>query len=290
MANPDGPGIGDRSAIPPWGSEASVAPVVADDVFAMAPAGRVARMRLQLRSQVDGAARRPVATGALSAALLLLIGVGWWLGRPPSVEDPVALIPMIDPPATLGSAIAPSSSPMGTGSSDDLGPSPGREQPPGDEQADAVLVVHVAGAVARPGVVEVAAGARIVDAVTAAGGPTEAATVHRLNLAAPVADGMQIVVPTADDEVTHPAGLAPPPPGGAGGGAAAAETDRPIDLNTAGEDELQRLRGVGPARAAAIVDWRERNGPFISVDQLLEVPGIGPATLDGLADDVRIGP
>lgn len=287
MVNPDGPSIGDRTTVPGRATEGALG----DDVFAMEPAGRIDRMRRLLRSPIDGFARRPAATGALTTALLLLIAVGWWLGRPPSLDDPEAVIPMVEPPATLGSAIASSSSPMATGTSDVTGPSPVREQASSDTPAESELVVHVAGAVVHPGVVEVAAGARIIDAVTAAGGPTEAATVHRLNLAAPVVDGMQIVVPTAADEVTHPTGLVPPmPPGATGGGAAGADADRPIDLNTAGEDELQQLRGVGPARAAAIVEWRERNGPFVTVDELLEVSGIGPATLDGLVDDVRVGP
>jgi competence protein ComEA len=151
------------------------------------------------------------------------------------------------------------------------------------------IVVHAAGAVARPGLQRLAPGARVADVLEAAGGPTSDADLDRLNLAAPVADGQRLFVPRIGE-------VAPPtvaPEGGAtssGGGAAGEPTaSGPIDLNTATAEELDALPGVGPATAAAIIDHRESNGRFANVDDLLDVRGIGPAKLEGLRDLVVAG-
>lgn len=150
--------------------------------------------------------------------------------------------------------------------------------------------MHVVGAVARPGLVELAADARVADAILAAGGATPAADVQRLNLATPLADGMQIRVPALDDGDAGPLIVAPAVTVGAAGlGSAGADPPgQPVDLNAASAAELDRLPGVGPAIAAAIITWREDHGGFAVVDDLLLVPGIGPAKLEAIRDLVTL--
>jgi len=133
--------------------------------------------------------------------------------------------------------------------------------------------VHVAGEVRRPGVYRVPAGARVVQAIGRAGGPTVRADLSALNLAAPVQDGQQVLVPRAA-------------PAASGGGGAAAAGSGPISLSSADEAALEELDGIGPTLAARIVEWRRAHGGFASVDQLLEVPGIGPARLEALRRQV----
>jgi competence protein ComEA len=128
------------------------------------------------------------------------------------------------------------------------------------------LVVHVAGAVADPGVYRLAAGSRVTDAVARAGGATAGAAVDGINLAAPVADGQQVVVPGG--------------PGAQGEGAAAGEG--PISLGTATVEELDTIEGIGPVTAQSIVDYRDEHGGFSSVEELDEISGIGPATMEAL--------
>jgi len=140
------------------------------------------------------------------------------------------------------------------------------------------VVVDVAGAVARPGVVRLQSGARVTDAVGAAGGPSPDADVDQVNLAARVADGDRVYVPRRGES-------APPPAAGSSGSAAKAG---PIDINAATAEELDGLPGVGPATVAAILEYRTRHRRFRSVDELLDVPGIGPAKLASLRPKVRV--
>jgi competence protein ComEA len=152
------------------------------------------------------------------------------------------------------------------------------------------LVVHAAGAVASPGVHEVASGARVADLLAASGGPTPDADLDRVNLAAPLADGQRLYVPRRG-EVSPPVvadGSGSAATGRGPGGAASAGAGGPVDLNSADVDGLDALPGVGPSTASAIVEHRETNGPFSSVDQLLDVRGIGPAKLEGLRDLVTV--
>lgn len=146
------------------------------------------------------------------------------------------------------------------------------------------VVVHAAGAVARPGVYRLATGARVADLLDAAGGPAGGADLDRLNLAAPLRDGDRVFVPLAGEDV---------PSVVAGGGATSAgEGDAApvelIDLNTATLAELDTLPGVGPATAQAILEERDRRGGFSAVEDLLDVRGIGEAKLAGLRDLVRV--
>ncbi|MFC7958346.1 ComEA family DNA-binding protein [Rhodococcoides kroppenstedtii] len=149
------------------------------------------------------------------------------------------------------------------------------------------MVVSVVGAVLRPGLVTVPVGSRVADAVAAAGGHRPEADMLTLNWARPVADGEQVVVGVGG---TAPVGGVltadgTPPAGGTPtlSGAGSAAPGR-VSLNSATEADLDALPGVGPVTAAAIVAWREENGPFASVEQLAEVTGIGPARLEKLTE------
>lgn len=143
------------------------------------------------------------------------------------------------------------------------------------------VVVHVAGAVAQPGVYELDAGARVHDAIGAAGGAVADAELDGLNLAATVADGERIYVPAVGE--VDPAAVPAATPA-----AGEAAPPGPLDLNEATAEQLEALPGVGPATAAAIVEDRTRNGPFGTVDDLDRVPGIGPAKLANLRDRVTV--
>jgi competence protein ComEA len=135
------------------------------------------------------------------------------------------------------------------------------------------VVVHVVGAVRRPGLYRLEQGSRIADAVTRAGGAAPKADLAQVNLAAPLADGEQVVVPRRGA-------------GTAVGGAAApgAPSSGPVHLSTATLEQLDSLPGIGPVTAQKILDYRAKHGAFTSVDELDAVPGIGPSRMDQLRD------
>ena len=138
------------------------------------------------------------------------------------------------------------------------------------------LVVHVVGAVRRPGLYRLLHGARIADAVRRAGGATRRADLSLVNLAAQVSDGSQVVVPRREVVESGAASEAGESSVGAPGG--------PVHLNTATLDELDALPGVGPVTAQKILDYREQHGAFSSIDDLDAIPGIGPARLEQLRE------
>jgi competence protein ComEA len=189
-------------------------------------------------------------------ALVVAFGVVLWRGSAP---------PQIAPPATSGAADeAPAP----------LSPLPSASPtPPG-----AVVLVHVAGAVRRPGLYELDAGARVADAVEAAGGPRRPADLDALNLAETLTDGYKVDVPRRGEVA-----VAVPPPGASASPAAA-----PVDLNQADQAALEAIPGIGPVKAAAILEYRAQIGSFSSIDQLLEVSGIGPATLESMRPYVTV--
>ena len=141
------------------------------------------------------------------------------------------------------------------------------------------LVVDVAGKVRHPGIVTLPAGSRVVDALQAAGGVRRHLDLSALNLARRLVDGEQVLV-----GVPPPAGVAAPAASAPG----AAATTRMVNLNTATEPDLESLPGVGPVTADAILKWRSAHGPFTAVDQLLDVSGIGDATLAEIAPFVTL--
>jgi competence protein ComEA len=149
-------------------------------------------------------------------------------------------------------------------------------------------LVHVAGAVRRPGVYRLRGGERVQDAVRRAGGARHGADLNAINLAAKVADGQQVVVPrrgAAGGASTTVAAASPSGDGAAGGGG---PPQAPVSLNSATAEQLDTLDGVGPATAQKILDWRTQHGGFQSVDDLSEVPGIGPKRLAALRPKVQL--
>ena len=196
-----------------------------------------------------------------SAAAVIVVCTGaWWLVRspPPRTEAtlPVATLPASSVPLDSTPARVSTTVPDG-------------------------VVVHVAGAVAEPGVYEVEPGSRVVEAIERAGGVTEGADAAALNLAAIFPDGARIVVPLKGEPV---------PPDVIFTSGAADGTDGPrtpgalVNVNRATASELEALPGVGPATAAAIVDERTTHGPFVSIADLERVPGIGPVRLAALSE------
>lgn len=253
--------------------------------------------------------RSAVVAGVVVLLCALAVTAASWLGRP---ADPVPLPAPSRAGASPGAAVARE----GPGNVEDQGGADGATadlateaaggtgspdrgpggQGPSAGAGPAVVVVHVAGAVAVPGVVELPTGARVADALEAAGGAGSTADLGAVNLARLLVDGEQVYVPEVGE---RPVGAGPA--GGAGGGAGAGPggasgTDpgaegapsAPVNLNTASAAELDSLPGVGPAIAERILQWRELNGWFTSVDDLDEVSGIGPATLERLRPLVTV--
>ncbi len=155
------------------------------------------------------------------------------------------------------------------------------------------LVVHAAGAVKQPGVYVMASGARAADVVYAAGGLSPDADGDRVNLAQPVIDGSRLYIPRRGSTVplVPPEQLSggAPPAGGSATEGDGAPSNAPIDLNTATVVQLDALPGVGPATAASIVEYRTKIGRFKSVNQLLDVPGIGEAKLTAMRKRLVVG-
>ena len=139
--------------------------------------------------------------------------------------------------------------------------------------AATVLIVDVAGAVRRPGLYRLPHGSRIADAIARAGGMSRGAAQAAVNLAAPLADGEQVLVPSLG---------AAGAPGAPSGAAAGPSPSAPVDLNSATVEQLDALPGVGPVTAQKIVDYRTEHGPYTSVDDLDAIPGIGPSRIENL--------
>ncbi|MBE0684099.1 MAG: ComEA family DNA-binding protein [Anaerolineales bacterium] len=151
------------------------------------------------------------------------------------------------------------------------------------------VAVHVIGAVPRPGLYEFAQGARVQDAIDAAGGLLASANVDAINLAALLTDGGQLVIPYKDGEAPLESAAQPELPS-----STTPEDTSPnenqdlININTAALEELDSLPGVGPTIAQRIIDYRDENGPFTTIDEILNVPGIGPSTFDEIKDLITV--
>ena len=188
--------------------------------------------------------------GLVALLAVTLGGAGLWYVR--SLPRPVEVVAA----PSGGTASAPASA----------SPSP-----------EVVVLVDVAGWVRRPGVYEFTEGARVIDAIDAAGGARSGAVLEALNLAAPLTDGTQILVPREGEE-----GVAPAP---VTGGAVAGGL---VNVNSAIATELEELPGIGEVIAQRIIDYRTENGPFATVDELLDVSGIGDAILESIRELVTV--
>jgi len=223
-------------------------------------------VRPELQERLDELSKRVgfehpsphVLVAGVALALVAAVFVGKWMAGTSSagVEIPSSAPPVAAQPAVAAAAAGASAS------------------------VEASIVVHVVGAVRHPGVYRLTPGSRAEDAVFAAGGPLGSAQLAAVNLAAPLADGEQVVVPKKGEAAAAAA------PSGSSIGVPAAPGQK-VDLNTASESELDTLPGVGPATAKRIVEDRQTNGPFRAPEDLMRVPGIGPKKFDSLKDLVR---
>ena len=252
---------------------AAAEPDAADDppepVPSPVPAGRAGRLvRRWVPEDLRTARWDPGRRGALllvavAAAAAVVAALGVWRDRP--VPEPVPALAVI-----TESALAPGSGPPTSVPTATPGP--------------AELVVSVVGRVERPGLVRVPDGARVADALDAAGGVLPDTDLTALNLARRLTDGEQLLV-----GIAPPLGLpVPPDPGAATAAGGAPTAGGPLDLNTATLEQLDALPGVGPVTAQAVLDWRAEHGRFTAVEQLREVPGIGESRFGQIEDLVRV--
>ena len=252
------------------------------------PGRHAARRRVTWSVVLPETLRGRVALGpgpVAVVAVLVAVALGWTCWQVVR-DDPEPSTPVSTSAAAaagdlvpVGAAPTPSAAPApgAPGGSATTGPAPGGA-------GVATVTVDVAGRVRRPGIVVLDAGPRVVDALEKAGGARGSVDLTTLNLARPLVDGEQILVGVEG-------AAAPPPPaatGGAGGAGAPAAPAALVDLNLADQGQLEALPEIGPVTAAAIVRWREEHGGFSAVTELLEVDGIGDATLATLTPLVTV--
>ncbi|MGJ3191144.1 helix-hairpin-helix domain-containing protein [Paenarthrobacter sp. FR1] len=164
-------------------------------------------------------------------------------------------------------------------------PDPSESPQPGGPEGEGKLLVHVAGAVRKPGVVSLPQGSRVFQAMDAAGGAAPNAELGGLNLAEVLSDGVKIVVPVVGEaQLSNPPTLS----GGAAGAGNSSGGAAKVNINTASLEELGTLPRVGPVTAQRILDWRKEHGPFASVDELDAIDGIGPKLMESLKDLVTV--
>jgi competence protein ComEA len=291
-----------ESAAPVSAAPVSAAPVSSPSASVRSPpepvpaphsgAGRHAREVLSLRQRCAarladslpptfrgrlGVTSQHVTIVALALAAALAAAAWFVLGArvEPLPPAPAASPPPLPPsPSALPSSAVTAPEPTAAGAITSV---------PADAGASTVLalVVDVAGKVRRPGIVELPVGARVIDALEAAGGARPGVDLTSLNLARALVDGEQIVVGTTMNVVAPP----PAPSGAVVGSPSAAPV---VNLNSATPEQLDELPGVGPVTSASIIDWRTEHGGFTAVEELLEVSGIGEVTLAELRPYVTV--
>ncbi|HEX6247091.1 MAG TPA: ComEA family DNA-binding protein [Nocardioidaceae bacterium] len=240
------------------------------------PVGRAARTGAWVHDRLPSTLQGRVSLGAAHltvVAVLVAAGLAvtsWWVLR---ADAEVTVVPARAD--ALPSPAHPAEPALVTPAAHEAGPDPGEP---------AVVVVDVAGKVRRPGIATLPVGARVVDALEAAGGVRRGVDLTSLNLARLLVDGEQIVV-----GVPPPGGVAAPAASAPGGASSTGGPSGPlVNVNTATQAQLEELPGVGPVTAGAILQWRTEHGPFTAVDELMEVSGIGEATLAEIAPFVTL--
>jgi len=226
----------------------------------------IEKLLLRVRQWVAFIGPRRLISGCITA--LALVGLAWFVMKPtPMPID--AYVPQVTTASTpTAVSVMPS-----------------------------IVKVHVAGAVASPGVYQLSSSSRVVDAIAAAGGALRTADLESINLAQTILDTEQVYVPlkkVSRPRVTVAPRLRPQRPSpttmpAGSGGVAPTPSIRLVNLNTASASELDALTGVGPSTAKAIIAYRTKKGSFSKVEDLLNVPGIGPAKLAGMRDEVTVG-
>jgi competence protein ComEA len=217
---------------------------------------------MSIRERLDTLSRGELA-GLVAVIVVTLAGAGLWytrsLPRPVQIGAPVA-------GAAAGGANSSGAAAAGASTSASPSATP--------------VIVDVSGWVKDPGVYEFVRGDRVIDAVNRAGGARRGADLTAINLAALLTDGSQVVIPKAGAGATGTGGRTP---GSTGAGGTPL-----VNINSAGESELESLSGIGPVLASAIIQYRTQHGPFHAVDDLLDVSGIGPATLEKLRPQISV--
>ncbi len=240
-----------------------------------------------------GVTGQHVTVVALLVSALVAAGAWWVLSGRPHERSASPPVQAQSSTATDLGAVGPSPAPPAPAGTDPVsasarGADPAATPPSAVDEAATQVVVDVAGRVRRPGLVVLPAGARVADALESAGGALPKVDLAAMNLARTLVDGEQLLVglrSTAVGGAAPGSPSAPPAPG-----STVPTAPVLIDLNTATMEQLDTLPGVGPVTGQSILDWRSENGAFTSVDELLEVDGIGDATLADLRDSVTVGP
>lgn len=237
-----------------------------DDVGALTASARRTRLRL------DGDALRVVAIALVVVALIATVSA--FLQR--STHANAYVEPDVESGVIEEEPSTASSEPSHAGAT-----SGGAHEQAEEPEMVTSIVVHVSGAVMAPGLVEIESGGRVNDAVNAAGGLSAEADPSAINLAALVTDGTHVHIPAAGE-------LGRVESSGGESGEAPGEGSATVNINIASQSELETIPGVGPVTAQAIIEWREAHGPFTSVDQLIEISGIGERTLERIRPHVSI--
>ncbi len=223
------------------------------------------------------------AAAVFAAIVLISIVTVWAAPHTPSLADDGGELASSGTGASGGrGALTLGEEPAGDDAPPDAGASPSvsTSAPAAERPGGTGLCVHVVGEVHAPGLYQLADGTRIADAIEAAGGATDAAVLSFVNLARPLVDGEQIVVPGAEGVQAQASSQA--------GGGAASGTGALVNLNSADLAGLDTLPGVGPALAQRILDWRAANGRFTSTEQLLDISGIGQKVFERLRERVTV--
>ena len=269
-------GAGEVAASPTKASGEAEMATPPDPAWVPVPGRHAARRRWSVGLRVPEPLRGRLA---LTPWHLTLIAVGvaaalavtcWWVIRSDPRPGPVPTLASATPLTALSTGPVSSTGPDGSATS-------AAEMT--SSASVGTVTVDIEGKVRRPGIVVLPTGSRVVDAIKAAGGASRRRDLAGLNLAAVLADGQQFVVG---------AGSGPAPGGSVPSGAPPSMTGALVNLNSATLEQLDTLPGVGPVTAQSILDWRTKNGGFSSVDELLEVDGIGPATLQKLTPLVTV--